>query len=824
MKTVPLTGLSEEEARKRRELYGPNRLPLARGRSPLRIFLEQFRSLFIYALLVAGGVSYFLGKLLDAVVIWAVVVINALIGFLQELKAERTLAGLQEYLSPRATVIREGVRREIPAEEVVPGDVLVLRAGMKVPADARLLEARNLTVDESALTGESFPQEKSPGDLPEDLPLAERRNMVFSGTLVVSGEGTALVTATGAQTEFGRLAHMMGEIRIPKTPLMQRLEVFTRWISLAILGLTGLTFGVGYWRGFGMEESFMAAVALAVSAIPEGLPVILTVALAMGVKRMARQKAIIRYLPAVETLGSTTIIFTDKTGTLTENRLRVEVLVDPEGRVYPEAEAAKIPSLRPLLQALAWVLEGGHPVDRALEELVISPPGGRVLDRIPFDSSRKYAAFLVEEEGRQRRLLLKGAPEIVLDRCEGKEPLLEQLADLARQGLRLLALASMETNASGISGDVPTKGFRPLGLVGFRDPPRKEAGPAVRTCLAAGIRVKMVTGDHPLTAETIARAVGLSGPAVPGREIEEASPERIARWLSETDVVARATPRTKLKLIEVFKARGEIVAMTGDGVNDAPALKAAHIGVAMGSGTEVAKEAADMVLLDDNFATLVGAVKEGRTVFDNLRKTLLFIFPTNGGEGLILLGSLLAASVLPVLPLHILWINLVTTVALAVTLAFEPAEKDLMSRPPRPGTAPLLDRGLLFQIGVVSVIMALVAWGGFILWKNYRGLAQARALTVNLLVFMEAFYLLNTRFLSASALSLRKLWTGNPALVPGLLTVVVLQLLFTYLPPLRRIFGVEPLPVEAWGLILAGGLLLFLAVEAKKFLRRVAGS
>ncbi|HFC97830.1 MAG TPA: HAD family hydrolase [Thermosulfurimonas dismutans] len=823
METFSLTGLSEEEVRKRRELYGPNRLPLVRGRSPLRIFLEQFRSLFIYALLIAGGVSYFLGKILDAVVIWAVVVINALIGFLQELKAERTLAGLQEYLSPRATVIREGIRREIPAEEVVPGDLLVLRAGMKVPADARLLEARNLTVDESALTGESFPQEKSPGDLPEDLPLAERRNMVFSGTLVVSGEGTALVTAIGAQTEFGRLAHMMGEIRIPKTPLMQRLEVFTRWISLAILGLTGLTFGVGYWRGFGMEESFMAAVALAVSAIPEGLPVILTVALAMGVKRMARQKAIIRYLPAVETLGSTTIIFTDKTGTLTENRLRVEVLVDPEGRVYSAKEAAGIPSLRPLLRAIAWVLEGGHPVDRALEELVASPADGRILDRVPFDSSRKYAAFLVEED-RKRRLLLKGAPEIVLDRCEGKEPLMEQLSDLARQGLRLLALASMETDASGISGDLPTGGFRPLGLVGFRDPPRKEAGPAVRTCLAAGIRVKMITGDHPLTAETIARAVGLSGPAVPGREIEEASPERILQWLSETDVVARATPRTKLKLIEVFKARGEIVAMTGDGVNDAPALKAAHIGVAMGSGTEVAKEAADMVLLDDNFATLVGAVKEGRTVFDNLRKTLLFIFPTNGGEGLILLGSLLAASVLPVLPLHILWINLVTTVALAVTLAFEPAERDLMSRPPRPGKAPLLDRGLLLQIGVVSVIMALVAWGGFILWKNHGGLAQARALTVNLLVFMEAFYLLNTRFLSASALSLRRLWTGNPALIPGLLTVVVLQLLFTYLPPLRRIFGVEPLPVKAWGLILAGGLLLFLAVEAKKFLRRVAGS
>ncbi len=820
MSTDLTRGLSEKEALLRKARYGPNRLPTPPGRSSFKIFLNQFRSLFIYALMVAGVVSYFIGELVDATVILAVVVINAVIGFFQEYKAERTLESLKEFLSLQAVVIREGHPRTIPAEDLVPGDLLLLKAGMKVPADARLVEARGLSVDESVLTGESLPVEKSPEILPEEVPLAERKNMVFSGTLVVAGEGRALVVATGAETEFGKIARMMGEIRLPKTPLAQKLEGFTRWVTVAIVFLAGLTFAVGYFRKFSLEESFMAAVALAVSAIPEGLPVILTVALAMGVKRMAEKKAIIRYLPAVETLGSTTVIFTDKTGTLTENRLQIEILVTPEGKAYlarnvPQKET----SLRPLLEAAALTLEEGHPLDEALKRILSSPEKltaeYRVLNKLPFDSSRKYSALLVEKEG-QRWVILKGAPEIVLAWCRKKEPLEGELQRLAASGLRLIALAWKETIHSDLSKALSEREFAPLGLLGFRDPPRPEAEIAVKTCLSAGIRVKMVTGDHPLTAEAIGHRVGLSGKAVTGEELAKLGPEEAYELLSRTDIVARATPETKLRLIEAFKARSEIVAMTGDGVNDAPALKAAHIGVAMGSGTEVAKEAADMVLLDDHFATLVVAVEEGRTVFDNLKKTLLFIFPTNGGECLLLLGSLFVASVLPVLPLHILWINLVTTVALAVTLAFEPAEEDVMARPPRPPKAPLLDRYLLLQIALVSLVMAGISWAGFAYWKARGDLAEARTITVNLIVFMETFYLLNTRFLRRAPLNPIKLFTGNPALLPGLLTIVFLQILFTYLPFLGRVFKVAPLPAPAWGLILGGGFLLFVLVELKK--------
>jgi len=817
-KADPVRGLSGEEVRRLRARYGPNLLPALPGRSPLKILLAQFRSLFIYALIVAGVVSYFVGEAVDAAVILAVVFINALIGFFQEYKAERTLEGLKEYLSPRALVVREGRVQSIPAEELVPGDVLILRAGMKIPADARLLEARGLLVDESVLTGESLPVEKAPGEVPEGASLAERKNMVFSGTLVVNGEGRAVVVATGAHTEFGKIARLMGEVRLPKTPLARKLEGFTRVVSVAIVILAGLTFGVGYLRKFPLEESFMAAVALAVSAIPEGLPVILTVALAMGVKRMARKKAVVRYLPAVETLGSTTVIFTDKTGTLTRNQLVLEVVVRPGGEVRsPERLAPP----DPLLESVALTLEEGHPLDEAIRESLSLggewTTGYRVLDKKPFDSSRKYSVLLVEKEGR-RWIILKGAPEIVLARCEAASPLEGVLTELAADGLRLIAFARRETRDESL-GDLPEKGFEPLGLLGFRDPPRPEAAEAIRTCLSAGIRVKMVTGDHPLTAEAIGHRVGLSGKAVTGEEITRLAPEEAYALLSGTDLVARATPETKLRLIEAFKARGEIVAMTGDGVNDAPALRAAHIGVAMGSGTEVAKEAADMVLLDDNFATLVAAVEEGRTVFDNLKKTLLFILPTNGGECLLLLGSLLLASALPVLPLHILWINLVTTVALAVTLAFEPAEEVVMARPPRPPDAPLLDRGLLVQILLVSVLMAGITWAGFSWWKARGTLAEARAVAVNLLVFMEAFYLLNTRFLGRAPRDPRRLVSGNPALLPGLAVIVILQALFTYLPFLDRIFRVAPLPPVAWGPILGGGILLFVLVELKKRLR-----
>ncbi|QJA06241.1 HAD-IC family P-type ATPase [Thermosulfurimonas marina] len=821
---TPPEGLPPEEVQERLRRYGPNRLPSPPGRSPWRIFFSQFRSLFVYVLLVAALAAYFLGEPVDAAVILAVVILNALLGFYQEYRAERSLEALRTYLTPRALVRRAGKVQTVESTQIVPGDLLLLKAGAKVPADARLIEVRALQVDESVLTGESLPVEKSPEPLPEGTPLAERKNLVFSGTLVTAGEGLAVVVATGESTEFGRLARLMREVRLPRTPLTEKLEKFTRWVTLAILLLAGLTFALGRLRGFPLEESFMAAVALAVSAIPEGLPVIITVALAVGVSRMARRQAVVRYLPAVETLGSTTVIFTDKTGTLTENRLRPEVLVTAQGETHFLSQGEPSPDLREFLKAVALSLEEGLVLDEALAELLktfgVSPPSFRILGKIPFDSTRKYQARLVETEGR-RLLVLKGAPEIVLGLCSGAGELISRLEDLASQGLRLVALASGEVSAEDPFEALKEAPLRPLGLVGFRDPPRPEAPEAIRTALRAGIRVKMVTGDHPLTARRIGEEVGLSGEPVTGSLLETLSPEEVFARLEKTDLVARATPQTKLRLIEAFKARGEIVAMTGDGVNDAPALKAAHIGVAMGSGTEVAKEAADMVLLDDRFVTLVEAVREGRTVFDNLRKSLLFILPTNGGECLLLLAALVAASVLPVLPLHILWINLVTTVALAVTLSLEPPEPGVMDRPPRPPQAPLLDGRLLLQIVVVSALMAGLTWGAFDFWKSRHGVAEARALAVNLIVFLETFYLFNTRFLGQAPKNPLRLLSGNPLLRPGLLFILLAQLAFTYWKPLSGLFRVEGLHPEGWPVIFGAGILLFFLVEIEKRLFKI---
>ncbi|WP_456433824.1 cation-translocating P-type ATPase [Thermosulfuriphilus sp.] len=854
LKTDLKWGLSHQEVRRRLAQYGPNRLPSGPQRSPWLRFLDQFRDLLIYVLLATAGISLALGEFIDAAVIMAVVIINAVIGFVQESQAEAALLALKEMLSPKATVIREGQVEVIPAEELVPGDLITLAAGAKVPADARVIWTKGLLTNEAALTGESLPVEKTADPLPPETPLAERRNMVYSGTLVVAGEGQALVVATGEATEFGQIAKMMATVETPKTPLTRKLEVFSRKVTFAILAFAALTFLLGYFRKLPFEESFMAAVALAVSAIPEGLPVIMTVALAIGVKRMARRGAIIRYLPSVETLGSTTVICTDKTGTLTRNEMTVvkiilpdrrEIKVEgvgyaPHGRLLLGKEAisaeADLQLKRLLLAGLLcnqasliekegqWLIDG-DPTEGALivvarkagldEELRTRFPR---LDLLPFDSDRQFMVSLHEIDG-QEMAFIKGAPEKILP-LTGEEELFGLVEELARSGLRVLAVAERKLSPPLTEKTVSSKGWRFLGLLAMIDPARPEAAEAISLCHRAGITVKMATGDHPLTAQAIGHQLGLKGRVVEGRALEDLEEKEFSRIARQTDIFARVTPAIKLRLVQALKAQREIVAMTGDGVNDAPALKAADIGIAMGSGTDVAKEASDMVITDDNFASIVAAVEEGRTVFDNLRKTILFIFPTNGGECLLLLGAIALATTLPVLPLHILWINLVTTVALAVALAFEPREAGVMDRPPRPPQAPLLEGYLIRRMALVSILMAAFAWGGFEWWfKKSLQVEEARALAVNMIVFFEAFYLLNCRRLLAPVVSPRDIWQ-NQAVVLGLLAILIFQLAFTYLPFFNKIFSVRPFEPLGWLVILTSGMIFFVLIELEKALSR----
>ncbi len=849
-------GLEARVAQERLTRFGPNRLPTGPRRGILARILDQFRDLLIYVLLATAVVSLALGEFVDAAVILAVVVINAIIGFVQESQAEAALEALKEMLSPKATVLRGGETEIIPAEELVPGDLIVLTAGAKVPADARVIWSKGLLTNEAALTGESLPVEKISDPLPEDTPLADRRNMIYSGTLALSGEGRAIVVATGAATEFGKIAQMMAGVEPPKTPLTRKLEIFSRKVTIVILIFAVFTFLLGYLRRLPFEESFMAAVALAVSAIPEGLPVIMTVALAIGVKRMARRGAIIRYLPSVETLGSTTVICTDKTGTLTRNEMTVTriILADgrklevegvgyvPQGRILMDGQPISVRQDQALYRLLLagylcnqasliekegrWLVDG-DPTEGAL--IVVARKAGLSeeerrhyprIDLLPFDSDRQFMVSLHETKN-GHLAFIKGAPEKVLQLC-GQEAVafFPQVEELARSGLRVLAVAEKDLSPPLTDEAVYSGDWRLLGLVGMMDPPRPEAMEAISLCHRAGIRVKMATGDHPLTAQAIGQLLGLKGEAIEGQRLEKLEEQKFSQVATKTEIFARVTPAIKLRLVRALKGQGEIVAMTGDGVNDAPALKAADIGIAMGSGTDVAKEASDMVITDDNFASIVAAVEEGRTVFDNLRKTILFIFPTNGGECLILLGAIALATTLPVLPLHILWINLVTTVALAVALAFEPREDGVMDRPPRPPKAPLLEGYLISRMALVSFLMAALAWGGFEWWFKRSGqVTEARALAVNVIVFLEAFYLLNCRRLMAPVLSVGDLWQ-NQAVVLGLLAIVLLQATFTYVPFFNRVFSVEPFAPWVWLVIMGAGLAFFLLIELEKTISR----
>ncbi|PWB41584.1 MAG: carbonate dehydratase [Rhodocyclales bacterium] len=872
-------GLSHDGAARRLAEHGPNRLPPPKKRGPLLRFLAQFHNVLIYVLLAAVAVTAALGHYVDSGVILAVVLANTVIGFFQEGKAEAALDAIRNMLSLTAVVLRDGRRREIPAEELVPGDIVFLASGDKVPADLRLIEARSLRVDEAALTGESVAVEKDVAPVAVEAPIGDRRSMAYSGTLVTYGQAKGLVTATGEATEIGRIGRLLAEVEDIATPLLRKMAVFARWLTGAILLSAAALFAFGVAvRNFTAAEMFTAAVGLAVAAIPEGLPTILTVTLAIGVQRMARRHAIVRRLPAVETLGSVTVICSDKTGTLTKNEMTVQRVVTAErifevdGAGYAprggfgvdgaEVAPQDAPELADIARAALlcndavlherdgdWKLEG-DPTEGALLTLALKAGLERHheseslprVDAIPFESEHRFMATLHHDHAGHAFAFVKGAPERLLRMCTrqrvaGEDRPLDdafwhrQVEALAAAGQRVLALAEapMEKGRRELDFADVEQGLTLLALVGIIDPPREEAIAAVAQCRAAGIRVKMITGDHGVTARAIAAAMGIGDGrrVLTGAEIEELDDAALRGAVREVDVFARASPEHKLRLVRALQAEGEIVAMTGDGVNDAPALKQADVGVAMGlKGTEAAKEAAEMVLADDNFASIAHAVEEGRTVYDNLRKAITFLLPINGGESLSLVAAVLLGLTLPITPVQILWVNMVSSVALAMTLAFEPTEREVMRRRPRAPDEPVISGFLLWRILLVSALFLAGIFGMFEL-ALLRGapVEEARTIAVNTLVAMEVFYLFSVRYLRAPSFTFAGVRGTQPVLI-AVFAVFGLQLLFTYAPFMETFFHSRPLSFATGLQIVAVGVALLVLLEIEKFLRRrlVAGA
>ena len=876
----PERGLSPEEVKKRLEKCGPNMLSPPRNTSRFERFLQQFAQPLMYILLIAAAVTAFLGEYVDSAVIGGVVFINAFAGFLQEAKAERAIEALSRMVLTEATVRRGGSRLRVNSAQLVPGDVVLLQAGDRVPADIRLVRVRNLRVDEAALTGESVPVPKHTDHVGLETILAERRNLAFAGTLVSSGQGEGLVWATGDGTETGRIARMVQEAVLLETPLTRKIAHFSKWLLWAILGLAAITFGIGVARGGAFEEMFLAAVALAVGAIPEGLPAAVTITLAIGVSRMARRRAIIRKLPAVEALGSTTVICSDKTGTLTENQMTVQQIYaggaffdvsgsgyEPVGEVTSNNVSVRVEERSALGQTLlAGVLNNDAQIVRAADRLavegdpteaaliVVAQKTGLVprdvhaahprMDVIPFESEHQFMATLHRSRaGSPGVIYKKGSAERVIERCshslcaDGSVAPLDITAvraaadQMAAKGLRVLAFARKEVahDHHELHHEHVKHGLTFLGLQGMIDPPRAEAIGSVRKCQEAGIQVKMITGDHALTARSIARKLGLGGDeasdliAVTGRELAEVPDSGLPDLAERAVVFARVAPEQKLKLVRALQSRGHIVAMTGDGVNDAPALKQADIGVAMGiTGTDVAKSAADMLLTDDNFSSIEAAIEEGRAVFDNLTKFIVWTLPTNAGEGLILLTAIFFGTTLPALPVQLLWINMTTALFLGLTLVFEPKEQNVMRRPPRDPRQPIITFPLLMRTGLVSLLILAGAFGAF-LWEQQvrdKSVIEARTTVVNVIVMVEVFYLLNCRSL------LHSIFFGfgsNRWLFVGIAGMLGAQVLFTHTPVMNRLFHTSPMDGASWLYVTCVGLAACLIVEFEKWIRLRTG-
>jgi len=866
-------GLDAAEASARLRKHGSNRLPEGKKRGPFMRFLAQFNNVLVYVLLAAGFTKLMLNLWVDAAIIFGVVALNALLGFIQEGKAEKALDSIRNMLSAEARTVRGGETRMIPAEQLVPGDVVILESGDKIPADLRLIDTKNLRTEEAALTGESVPTDKGIAVVPANATVGDRENMAFSGTMIVSGRATGVVVATGSQTELGRINQLLAGVSPLETPLLRQIKRFGYAITATIGVISVLIFAYGKWvKGIDFVELFQAVVGIAVSLIPEGLPALITITLAIGVQRMAQRNAIIRRLPAVETLGSVSRICSDKTGTLTLMEMMVVSAVTaesvyqitgdgyaPKGEVQKDGKPAGKDAVLTLMGRVSvlcndaelfqqegiWKVEGDptegalYPfasklgMDRAAEQAA-SPR----TDAIPFESEHKFMATLHKSATGKEALLVKGAPEVILEHCDRQQNVSGQAASLDRvhfmqasdrlaaQGERVLALAWLENPGVKVGAlgpaDLP-KTLILLGLIGLLDPPRKEAIEAVKECHGGGIRVTMITGDHKITAAAIAKMLGIGDgkTAITGGEIEDMDTATLQERVRDVDVFARASPEHKLRLVKAIQANKQIVAMTGDGVNDAPSLKKADIGVAMGiKGTEVTKEAAGMILADDNFASITAAVKEGRTVYNNIEKAMLFMLPTNVAQALVIAVAIFFGFTMPITAPQVLWVNMVTSVALGLVISFEPHESDVMSRPPRAIGRPIVTGFGVWRIVFVGLALLAYTLLAFF-WMKSQGASDelARTVAVNAITIGQMFYLLNSRYLLDSSFSLTA-HMGNKYLPLGIGAVLILQLLFTYAPPFQAMFGNEAIPLWVWPWLLAGGLLFFVVVEAEKLVIR----
>jgi magnesium-transporting ATPase (P-type) len=866
-----VNGLTAKEAKKRLAQFGINTVMMHRSTPFLQRLLAQFNHVLIYVLILAALATGILKLWVDMIVIVCVIVINAIIGLIQEGKAAHALDAIRNMLSLQTLTIRNGLKMVVPAENLVPGDIILLKSGDKVPADVRIIESKNLQIQEAILTGESMPVEKSTASILADTPLGERCCMAYSGTIVSYGKGMGVVIATGKMTEVGKIGLMLTEISTLATPLIQQINVFARFLTIAIIMIATVTFLFGVFiRHYAMNTMLMAAISLAVAAIPEGLPAIITITLAIGVTHMAKRNAIIRRLTAIETLGSVSVICTDKTGTLTLNELTVQGVITSShhfsisGTGYGETGHFQInaniinpdhyPDLKQLIQAAVlcndaellkinneWHMQG-NPIEGALLSLSLKANINinqqkqihPLLDLIPFESEHKWMATLHHMSNEQNIIYIKGAPEKIIAMCssqltDNRTVAIDQnywhknLEQLASHGKRVLAIAMKNSPPHLYQLDQAyiKDGFIIIGLVDLLDPPRKEVLAAIAQCHTAGVAVKMITGDYAMTAKSIAEQIGISNTEriLTGQELESLSSEQLAEVVNEVNIYARTSALHKLKLVEALQAKGHVVAMTGDGVNDTPALKRADVGIAMGlKGSEAAKEAAEIVLTDDNFVTITAAIKEGRTIYNNLRKTIIYILPTNIGQTFAIMAAILLGWTLPITPVQILWINMVTAITLSLSLAFEPDEYNIMQLPPRKNKKPILSILLFWRILFVSTLMLVGSFGLFLLARTSGlDIDTARTITVNTLVMGEIAYLFNSRKILGTSLNWNGFF-GNDMAIIAVMIIIFLQLLFTYVPRMHTLFGTQAISLKYWLYIILFAVILFLLVEIEKFI------